>query len=146
MAVDEGEADHFRGHPPLLDGDAVREVADAGEGHEGDGDVGADPVLVPVPDRPHLQVVPGDNDYDSNSQPILIIFVFIRFALLKPLPSPKLYLSDADATPEGTVRTLVEVRHSNRRTANWLCRAPAEAISNEGKQSALRDSAMRNRP
>ncbi|MYF85647.1 MAG: hypothetical protein F4178_03875, partial [Rhodospirillaceae bacterium] len=60
LAVDEGGADHFRGHPPLLDGDTVGKVADAGEGHEGDGDVGADPVLVPVPDRPHLQVVLGD--------------------------------------------------------------------------------------
>ncbi len=58
MSVDEGGADHFWRHPLFLGGDAVGEVADAG--HEGDGDMGADAVLVPVPDRAHLQVVLGD--------------------------------------------------------------------------------------
>ena len=56
----EGGAHDFGRHPALLGGDAVGEMAHAGEGHEGDGDMGPDPVRGPVPDRPHPQVVPAN--------------------------------------------------------------------------------------
>lgn len=46
--------------PPYCD--AEGEMANAGESHEGDGDMGADPVPRPGPDRPHPEIVPGDGE------------------------------------------------------------------------------------
>ena len=53
----QGITDRLGGDRPGLQGHAVLQVADTEQGHEGDGNMGADAVGGPVVDGAHLEVV-----------------------------------------------------------------------------------------
>ena len=57
LDMGQGITDRLGGDRPGLQGHAVLQVADTEQGHEGDGNMGADAVGGPVVDGAHLEVV-----------------------------------------------------------------------------------------